>query len=76
MVEYLTVIYGVSISLSLIILICDDIKTSALFRVSDLIRDISISIAPVVNSLVVFDWVYRTILKINILDTVIYKRKE
>ena len=76
MVEYLTVIYGVSISLSLIILICDDIKTLGLFRVSDLIRDISISIVPVVNSLVVFDWVYRTILKINILDIVIYKRKE
>jgi len=76
MVEYLTVIYGVSISLSLIILICDDIKTSVLFRVSDLIRDIFISLIPGVNTYIVIDWVYMTITNLNILDTVIYKRKE
>ena len=76
MVEYLTVIYVVSIILSLIILICEEIRISVIFRVSDLIRDIFISIVPVVNTFVVFDWVYRTILKINILDIVIYKRKE
>jgi len=76
MVEYLTVIYGVSITLSLIMLIYDDIKTSVLFRVSDLIRDIFISLIPGVNTYIVIDWVYMTITNLNILDTVIYKRKE
>ena len=76
MVEYLTVIYGVSITLSLIMLICDDIKTSVLFRVSDLIRDIFISLIPGVNTYIVIDWVYMTITNLNILDIVIYKRKE
>jgi len=76
MVEYLTVIYGVSITLSLILLIYDDIKTSVLFRVSDLIRDIFISLIPGVNTYAVIDWVYMTITNLNILDIVIYKRKE
>jgi len=76
MVEYLTVIYGVSITLSLIMLIYDDIKTSVLFRVSDLIRDIFISLIPGVNTYIVIDWVYMTITNLNILDTVIYQRKE